>query len=154
MHTIHYSLIIYSLRHLDAKIKGLENQDKYMLVSVFHHGKHGLSIILHLILTDISYLNFFNLFDIFFSDYLYFRKVNRDYERRFYFFSGFLMKQSCEQGRIQGGQGDIRPPLTDSGRGVSPPPEFGIFCSYFQNSFSIACLRERNPSAKHEKYLS
>ena len=32
--------------------------------------------------------------------------------------------------------------------------EFGIFCSYFQNSFSIACLRERNPSAKQEKYLS
>ena len=36
----------------------------------------------------------------------------------------------------------------------SPPPEFGIFCSYFQNSFSITCLRERNPSAKQEKYLS
>jgi len=36
----------------------------------------------------------------------------------------------------------------------NPPPEFGIFCSYFQNSFSIACLRERNPSAKQEKYLS
>ena len=36
----------------------------------------------------------------------------------------------------------------------SPPPEFGIFCSYFQNSFSIACLRERNQSAKQKKYLS
>ena len=31
---------------------------------------------------------------------------------------------------------------------------FGMFCSYFQNSSSIACLRERNPSAKQEKYLS
>ena len=41
-----------------------------------------------------------------------------------------------------GGAGDIR------------PPEFGIFCSYFQNSFSIACLRERNSSAKQEKFLS
>ena len=45
------------------------------------------------------------------------------------------------QGRIQGGgQGDNR-----------PPPKFRIFCSYFQNSFSKACLRERNPSAKQEK---
>jgi len=51
------------------------------------------------------------------------------------------------------GRGDIRPPLTDSGRGVAPP-EFEMFCSYFQNSFSIACLSERNPSAKQEKYMS
>ena len=36
----------------------------------------------------------------------------------------------------------------------TPPPEFGFFCSYFQNIFSIACLRERNPSAKQEKNLS
>ena len=49
--------------------------------------------------------------------------------------------------------GGHSPPLTDSGRGVFPP-EFGIFCSYFQSSFSIACLRERNPSEKQEKYLS
>ena len=29
---------------------------------------------------------------------------------------------------------------TGGGRGTfAPPPEFGIFCSYFQNSFSIAC---------------
>ena len=52
-----------------------------------------------------------------------------------------------------GAGGHSPPPLTDSGRGVSPP-ELGIFCSYFQNSFSLACLRERNPSAKQEKYLS
>ena len=45
-------------------------------------------------------------------------------------------------GRIQGGGGTFA------------PPEFGIFCSDFQNCFSIACLRERNPSAKQEKYLS
>ena len=43
------------------------------------------------------------------------------------------------QGRIQGGGGTFA------------PPEFGILCSYFQNSFSVACLRERNPSAKQEK---
>ena len=42
-------------------------------------------------------------------------------------------------GADTGGRGDIR-----------PPPEFGIFCSYFQNSFSKACLRERNPTAKQE----
>ena len=47
------------------------------------------------------------------------------------------------QKRIQGGAG-----------GHSTSPEFGFFCSYFQNSFSIACLRERKPSAKQEKYLS
>ena len=46
-------------------------------------------------------------------------------------------------GGYRGGVGDIL-----------PPPEFGIFCLYFQNSFSIACFRERNPSAKQEKYLS
>jgi len=40
------------------------------------------------------------------------------------------------------------------GGGTFAPPEFGIFCSYFQNKFSIACLWERNPSAKQEKYLS
>ena len=40
------------------------------------------------------------------------------------------------------------------GAGDISPPEFGIFCSHFQNSFSIACLRERNPIAKQEKYLS
>ena len=34
--------------------------------------------------------------------------------------------------------------------GHSPPPEFRIFCSYFQNSFSIACLRERKPSANRK----
>jgi len=33
-------------------------------------------------------------------------------------------------------------------------PEFGICCSYFQNSFSIACLKERNPSAKQEIFFS
>jgi len=37
---------------------------------------------------------------------------------------------------------------------IRPPPKFGIFCSYFQNSFLIACLRERNPSSKQEKNLS
>ncbi len=57
------------------------------------------------------------------------------------------------QGRIQGGRRDIRPP--DRFReGRIPTPEFGIFCSFFQNSFSIACLRDRNPSAKQEIYLS
>ena len=56
-------------------------------------------------------------------------------------------------GADTGGGGTFAP--TDRFReGCSPPPEFGIFCSYFQNSFSIACLRERNPSAKQEKYLS
>jgi len=39
---------------------------------------------------------------------------------------------------------------TGGGAGGHSPPEFGIFCSYFQNSFSIACLRERNPIAKQE----
>ena len=34
------------------------------------------------------------------------------------------------------------------GGGTTAPPEI------FMNSFSMACLRERNPSAKHEKYLS
>ena len=43
---------------------------------------------------------------------------------------------------------------TGGAGGHSPPPEFGIFCSYFQNSFSIACLRESNTSEKQEKYLS
>ena len=36
------------------------------------------------------------------------------------------------------------------GANVSPP-EFGIFCSFFQNSFSIACLRERNPRVQNRK---
>ena len=34
------------------------------------------------------------------------------------------------------------------GGGTTAPPEI------FMNSFSMACLRERNPSAKQEKYLS
>jgi len=54
--------------------------------------------------------------------------------------------------RRGGGRGTFAP-LTDSGRGVAPP-EFGIFCSYFQNSFSIVYLRERKPRTKQEKYLS
>jgi len=57
-----------------------------------------------------------------------------------------------KQGRIQGGGGTFAP-LTDSRRGVAPP-EFGIFCSYFQNSFSRACLRERNPSSKKNIWLN
>ena len=44
-------------------------------------------------------------------------------------------------GADTGGGGGTFAPLTDS-------------YSYFQNSFSIACLRERNPSAKQEKYMS
>jgi len=56
-------------------------------------------------------------------------------------------------GADTGGGGTFAP--SDRFReGRSSPPEFGIFCSYFQNSFSIACLRERNPRAKQEKYLS
>ena len=64
-----------------------------------------------------------------------------------------IWKLYHNQGRIQGGRGNIRHPLTDIMWGVAPP-EFGIFCSYFQNSFSTGCLRERNPSVKQEKYLS
>ena len=45
-----------------------------------------------------------------------------------------------DRGGYRGGGGTFAP-LTDS-------------YSYFQNSFSIACLRERNPSAKQEKYMS
>ena len=41
-----------------------------------------------------------------------------------------------------GGAEDIRPPPDRFREGLSPPPEFGIFCSYFQISFSIVCLRE------------
>jgi len=48
------------------------------------------------------------------------------------------------RGGYRGGGGTFAP----------PPPEFGLFCSYFQNSFSLACLGERNPSSKQEKYLS
>ena len=83
-----------------------------MLVSVFHHGKHGLSIILHLILTDISYLNFL-IYLIFFSQIIYILEKLIEIMKEGFIFSGFLMKQSCEQGRIQGGAG-----------GHSPPPEF------------------------------
>ena len=52
------------------------------------------------------------------------------------------------QGRIQGG-GDILLPWQIQGGAY-----LEILCSYFQNSFSISCLGERNPSAKQEKYLS
>jgi len=38
------------------------------------------------------------------------------------------------RGGYRGGGGGHSPSLTDSGRGVAPPPEFGFFCSYFQNS--------------------
>ena len=71
-------------------------------------------------------------------------------ETNLIFFS--LNSVQLQLGADTGGAGDIRPP-TDSGRGLAPP-EFGILCSLFQNSFSIACLWERNPSAKQEKYLS
>ena len=53
-----------------------------------------------------------------------------------------------------GNKGNFPGADTGGGGHSSPPPEFGIFCSYFQNSFSIACLRERNPSAKQERHLS
>jgi len=57
-------------------------------------------------------------------------------------------------GADTGGAVGHLPPPDRFREGRSPPPEFGIFCSYFQISFSIACLSERTPSAKQEKYLS
>ena len=39
---------------------------------------------------------------------------------------------------------------TGGGGGTFAPLNLEFFCSYFQNSFSIACLRERNPIAKQE----
>ena len=53
-------------------------------------------------------------------------------------YTTFKVSSGADTGGV--GKGDNR-----------PPPEFRIFCSYFQNSFSKACLRERNPSAKQEK---
>ena len=57
------------------------------------------------------------------------------------------------RGGYRGAGGHSPPDRFRKGR-RPPPSEFGIFCSYFQNSFSIACLRERIPSAKQKKYLS
>ena len=43
---------------------------------------------------------------------------------------------------------------TGGGRGkIRPPPEFGIFCSYFQNSFSIACLIGKETLVQNRKNI-
>ena len=52
-----------------------------------------------------------------------------------------------DRGRYRGVGGHSLP------SGGAPPLNLEFFF-YFQNSFSIACLRERNFSAKQEKYLS
>jgi len=36
------------------------------------------------------------------------------------------------RGGYRGGREEIRPPPTDLGRGVAPPPEFGIFVPIFR----------------------
>ena len=50
-----------------------------------------------------------------------------------------------------GGRGKFAPP--NRFREGRSPPEFGIFCSYFHNSFSIACLIVKETLVQNRKNI-
>ena len=70
-------------------------------------------------------------------------------KNRKYVCLAYFSSRSRRRGGYRGGRGTFAPP--DRFReGHSPPLRFRIFCSYFQNSFSIM-LKEKKPKCKAGK---